>query len=158
MRWMFTALVAIGWTLSGIHQAAASVDVKVFFLGGNPDRLDPEQWRVTPEGVAVIAEVARAFRAEGGGYILLSGHDQWVGREEDALLRSQRRADAVRDLLIEYGVPSSAVSTTACGWSRPLVRTQYGAPEIQNRYVLFWWERTEADVVATAKTACAPVN
>jgi hypothetical protein len=108
---------------SDVH-GAANIDFIVFFLGPNPEKLDPEQWRVTREGANVIAEYARLYREEGdGAYVLLSGHDQKFGSEQNALVRSQRRADAVRHLLIEYGVPARVVSTKACGWSRQIVVT-----------------------------------
>ena len=101
--------------LFNVVPAAANKDFIVFFLGPNPEQLDSEQWRVTVEGDAVLKEAASAYR-EWGGFILVSGHDQRVGSAANAMVRSQRRADAVVELLISYGVPQSALSTKACGW------------------------------------------
>ena len=126
-------------------------------LGPNLETLDPEQWRVTAEADAVIAEFASLYKQEGnGGYVLLSGHDQRVGSEQNAMLRSQRRADAVRDVLIEHGVPARVISTKACGWSRLMVLTEHGVQEPQNRYVLFGGRATKLIWPRSRRTHASP--
>jgi hypothetical protein len=157
MRQGLAALIVIVVVLVGLFPAKANIDFIVFFSGPNPEQLDPEQWRVTAEAVNVIAEFADAYKREGdGGLVLLSGHDQKFGSAENAMLRSQRRADAVRDVLIAHGLPARVISTKACGWARMIVPTDQDVKEPQNRYVFFWWARDEADLLDITKKACLP--
>lgn len=157
MERRFLLLFAICVFFAGLCPARANIDFIVFFPDPNPERLDPEQWRVTSEAVNVIAEFVDAYKRVGeGGFVLLSGHDQRFGSAEDAMLRSLRRADAVRDVLIARGVPARVISTTACGWSRMIVPTEQDVKEPQNRYVFFWWARNEAELDEVTKKACSP--
>jgi outer membrane protein OmpA-like peptidoglycan-associated protein len=146
----------LGVMLLGAAPAVANIDFQVFFLDANTERLDPEQWRITAEADAVISEAAAGFKADGQGCrILLAGYDQRVGREEDAIVRSLRRAEAVRDHLITKGVPAEKLAVKACGWSQQLERTPQGVRAPINRRVFFWWACRQGMLEEVSLQACA---
>jgi OmpA family len=155
MRLWLRAWFAIVLGVIGPVPVSANQDFIVFFPGPNPERLDPEQWRVTAEGEAVVNEAAAAHK-EWGGYILLAGHDQRVGAEADALARSEKRAAAVRELLVRRGVSPHAIRIKACGFANPIVETVPGVKEPQNRFVIFWWADTLANLEVAERDACVP--
>lgn len=156
MRRLLSAATFGACGLFGALAVSANQDFIVFFNGTHPERLDPEQWRVTAQGDQVIAEGA-ATHGKLGGYILVVGHDQKVGAAEDALVRSQRRADAVKDALIRHGVPARAIATKACGYANPLVDTAQGVEAPLNRYVILWWRQSKSELAEAAdRGACVP--
>jgi outer membrane protein OmpA-like peptidoglycan-associated protein len=152
--WIFGVILAIAGA-AVIAPATASTNTVVFFHGADADALDPEQWRVAAEAGGVLENAVATYR-KWGESILLAGHDDYAGTEANAIIRSVRRAEAVKEALIARGVPASALSTKACGWTSPLVETAYGVRDAQNRYVWFWWYSTNAEYLEVNKLACEP--
>jgi OmpA family len=144
------ALLAAG---AWFETARADQQFIVFFHEGEPDRLEPKQWSVGPEGSAVVREAA-AFYRRYGGYILVIGNDQDVGTARDALVRSRLRAESVRDLLVSLGVPTASITTKACGISNPLVVRSKGVSEPQNRYVVLDFLDEKSDIIKAAGLVC----
>ena len=66
---------------------------------------------------------------------MLAGHADRSGSASYNVGLSQRRADAVRAYLAGRGVPDGSISTSAFGEERPLVQTEDGVREPQNRRV-----------------------
>jgi outer membrane protein OmpA-like peptidoglycan-associated protein len=67
--------------------------------------------------------------------IVVAGHADRVGPSSYNLWLSRRRAEAVKAALIERGVPADLITIEAFGEDRPLVPTEDGVPEPQNRFV-----------------------
>ncbi len=63
------------------------------------------------------------------------GHTDRSGSNAYNLELSQRRADAVANLMTSRGIPQSALDTTANGEENPRVPTADGVRELQNRRV-----------------------
>ena len=92
------------------------------------DSLEPLHARISfDEGGSDLSEVAltelaavletRQFKA--GGAIVLRGHTDSAGADAANLRSAQRRADAVRDWLIEKGVAETRITTVAIGEQNP---------------------------------------
>lgn len=71
----------------------------------------------------------------GNARVLLSGHSDRSGSVAYNIPLSQRRNAAVRDYLTTRGISDAAIASNAFGESEPLVATQDGVREPQNRRV-----------------------
>lgn len=69
--------------------------------------------------------------------IEIEGHTDLLGRDELNMDLSQRRASAVRDYLMAYGVEPQALTARGYGNSRPLGIGGDSDPEIGNRRTVF---------------------
>lgn len=154
-RLLSTTLIVLGF-LATVEPAGAIKQFIVFFAAGDSERLDPVQWQVGPEGEAVIREAAAVYDNYGpGGRIVLAAGDQRVGTLEMSVERSRKRADAVRDLLVKYGVPRASVLTKPCGFELYLTETPPGVKEPMNRFVMMDLVAPDAVVVDGSRDGCA---
>jgi flagellar motor protein MotB len=80
---------------------------------------------VSPAVYARLARVALIVAAQPGLTLEVDGHE----------IHSRERANAVRDLLLQGGVPANAVVTRALGDSRPLASNATASGREQNRRV-----------------------
>ncbi len=83
----------------------------------------------------IVTEAATASQHLNVTRIEVAGHADTSGTAQYNLGLSRRRADVVAALLVEHGVPNSAISITALGDTQPLVPTGPGVREPQNRRV-----------------------
>jgi OmpA-OmpF porin, OOP family len=90
---------------------------------------------VTTEGDVVIRRAVENFRRGGSSRITATGHTDTVGTEAYNQRLSERRAEAVKAVLVRAGVPANQITTVARGESQPLVPTADGVREPQNRRV-----------------------
>jgi outer membrane protein OmpA-like peptidoglycan-associated protein len=90
---------------------------------------------ITPEAAAILDNAAAAYQQTGSAQVMLAGHADRSGSADYNVGLSQRRADAVRAYLAGRGVADGAMSTSAFGESQPLVQTEDGVREPQNRRV-----------------------
>ncbi len=89
---------------------------------------------VSENGMKIIdAAIAEANRS-GAGFAL-TGHADRAGPEDYNMKLSLRRAEAVRAILVDKGVPAGDISVAARGESEPAVQTADGVPERANRRV-----------------------
>ena len=84
---------------------------------------------------AVLDKIAEQWRAQPGAPLVLSGYSDRSGPGWANVRASKQRAMAVRDYLAEHGVPASAMILQAFGEQRPVVETEDGVREVQNRRV-----------------------
>ncbi|MEO0499815.1 MAG: OmpA family protein [Pseudomonadota bacterium] len=82
-----------------------------------------------------LRQAAEAYRDGGNTSVTLAGHADASGPADYNVGLSQRRADAVRGVLVSMGVPESVIAMEAFGESRLLVETADGVREPQNRRV-----------------------
>ncbi len=88
---------------------------------------------ITPEAASIIKAAAKAFKDHKAVRIMATGHADRSGTEEYNMRLSERRAAAVKAALIAEGVSASNIMTAAKGESSPLVATDDGVREPQNR-------------------------
>ncbi len=100
---------------------------RIFFDWGKPV--------ITRDAASVLDDAATAFLQGPRGKLRLTGHADRSGPASSNRLSALRRAEAVRDYLVRRGVPRGAMTLVSFGEERPLVVTQDGVREVQNRRV-----------------------
>ena len=103
----------------------AAVSYTVYFVFGQDE--------LTEESRKAIAPVLEDIAARPVPEITVTGHADQVGAEHvnDAL--SRERAERVKAMLVQRGVPSSSIVTVGRGSREPLVRAPEGVAEPRNR-------------------------
>ena len=112
---------------AGAQQAAASGPFIVFFDWAKPE--------INRDAAAILDKVAEAYRRQPGARLGVTGHSDRSGGAAHNLRASRIRAEAVRDLLAGRGIPRAAMSVRAYGETWPIVPTEDGVREVQNRRV-----------------------
>ena len=90
---------------------------------------------VSTEQLAVIEDHSRFLADNPDKAVLLEGHADERGSNEYNLALGQRRANAVRDILLANGVYDNQVETVSFGEERPLVRESNETAWAENRRV-----------------------
>jgi hypothetical protein len=96
---------------------------------------DWDRATLTPQAMTTIREAAAAYKATGGARITDVGNTDTSGSSDYNMALSVRRADAVKNALIQNGVPASAIDSSGRGETSLLVQTADGVREPQNRRV-----------------------
>jgi len=109
------------------QQPAGSTPLMLFFDWGKPDIRSDDQ--------PVLDQAVAMWRASPGSRLTLSGHTDRSGNAVFNLAASRKRAEMVRDELVKRGIPAASISVVAYGEERPLVPTEDGVREVQNRRV-----------------------
>lgn len=110
-----------------VEPAALPRNFLVFF---DFDRSD-----VSDEADSILNDAAAYARANGAVRIAASGHADRSGSDEYNMALSMRRGNAVKARLLALGVPESEITVAAKGETEPLVATEDGVREPQNRRV-----------------------
>lgn len=75
---------------------------------------------LSQQALAKLATLLDSPQVAAGGKVVLRGHSDSVGRDEANLRASQRRAEAVRDWLIEHDVAENRIEVIALGEQNPI--------------------------------------
>ena len=100
----------------------------IVFFGHNKSEL-------TPEALDVIKQAAAATKEHGSANVTVIGHADRSGSDKHNIALSTKRASAVKGALVTEGVPEAGIAIDAKGESSPLVPTEDGVREPQNRRV-----------------------
>ena len=90
---------------------------------------------ITSEAAAIINEAAAAAKKLAVTRIDLTGHADRSGTPAYNQKLSEKRAVAVKNALVQLGIPANEISVVAKGETSPLVPTADGVREPQNRRV-----------------------
>ena len=96
---------------------------------------DFDKTALTADARSIIERAAKAFKQVGAARIAASGHADRSGAPQYNEGLAMRRARIVRDALIAEGVPADKISMRSFGEASPLVKTEDGVREWQNRRV-----------------------
>ena len=96
---------------------------------------------ITSDGMSVVESAATDAQGTPFRRVVAKGYTDTSGSQDYNLGLSQRRADAVRSALVDFGMQADAIDTEALGEADPLVPTGDGVPEAQNRRVEIVIER-----------------
>jgi len=121
------APLLIGLAAPGLGQVDSGQPFRVFFDWSKPE--------LTRDAQTILDEVAAAYQQARPDRVIIGGHSDRSGPAGANIAASRRRAEAVRDYLVAKGVPGSAITVAAYGESRPIVPTEDGVREMQNRRV-----------------------
>lgn len=90
---------------------------------------------ITRDAEAALDDSAAAWRARPGGPVEIEGHSDRSGPAAANRRAARLRAMAVRDELVRRGVPAALIAVRSEGEERPLIATEDGVREVQNRRV-----------------------
>ena len=110
-----------------IAQAEGGQPFRVFFDWGKPE--------LTRDAQVILDEAVTAYQRARPKRVDVAGHTDRSGPAGVNLAASRRRAAAVKSYLTEHGIPAAAITLSAFGESRPIVPTEDGVREMQNRRV-----------------------
>lgn len=96
----------------------------VLFRFGKADRSN-----ITTAGHRAITDLVGKIRSEHGSLqsVQVTGHTDQIGAESTNMLLGQRRAETVRLLMIQAGIPARDITANSAGMSEPLVSDCYGS-------------------------------
>lgn len=77
---------------------------------------------IRPQGIADIAQIAARLRAQPFGHAGVDGYSAAWADTTATVKLSQRRADAVRDVLTSQGMPAGKIRAVGFGSQKPLVQ------------------------------------
>ncbi|NOY06176.1 MAG: OmpA family protein [Chlorobi bacterium] len=99
---------------------------------------ETDKWIIRPESIPILEENAKLFKRYPRMIVEIRGHTDSVGSDEYNLLLSQRRAEAVRQWLISYGVDSSRISASGYGETDPVADNATELGRARNRRIEFY--------------------
>ncbi len=94
-------------------------------------------FEITQESIPIIETVASVIRHHQEWEVMIEGHTDSDGDEEYNRELSQKRAEAVKELLFKLGIDEKLLQAVGKGESSPLVEETTDADKAQNRRVTF---------------------
>lgn len=91
--------------------------------------------RLTSESASRLPDIINTIRERTSSSVGVVGHSDTLGDSVDNYRLSLQRAAAVKDLLIQNGVPAGHVETTSHGETNLLIKTADNVAEPRNRRV-----------------------
>lgn len=118
---------ALLFAAPAMAQPADTEPFRIFFDWGKPE--------LTRDAQAILGEAVEAWQQSPDRRVEVAGHADRSGPATHNVGASRRRAEAVRDWLVERGIPAAAITLSAYGEFRPIIPTEDGVREAQNRRV-----------------------
>jgi outer membrane protein OmpA-like peptidoglycan-associated protein len=114
---------------SALQPASESrpADFIIFFDWAKPD--------INRDAAEILDKAAAKYAGNPEARLVLTGHSDRSGPSGANLRSSRKRAKAAQIYLEAHGVPASAITLEAYGEQRPIVDTEDGVREVQNRRV-----------------------
>jgi len=96
---------------------------------------DVGKWTLKPGAREKLAKISAIIGQHPGLKIQVEGHTDNTGSDETNQILSERRADAVRDFLVEQGVNSSTIVAMGMGKGSPVASNDTAVGRQLNRRV-----------------------
>ena len=125
------AALLLGMTAGAGAQQVANADPAAFMVF-----FDWGKGEVRGDDAATLDKVAEAYRADPTARVTLSGHSDRSGSAATNRRTALERAETVRAELEKRGIARNAMSVVSFGEEQPLVPTEDGVREVQNRRVV----------------------
>lgn len=106
----------------------APVSYMVFFNLGSTKLSDQDQ--------NTVAQAAQVYKTKANARVMVTGYADTVGSPSANMALSQQRANVVKNLLVQSGVPAAAITTAASGDTGLLVETATQTNQPKNRRVV----------------------
>ena len=99
---------------------------------------DVDSDRIKPESAATIKMIASGMQANAGANFQIEGHTDSTGDAAHNMDLSQRRAEAVKSVLVtQFGIDGARLSTTGLGATKPVASNDTPQGRAENRRVEF---------------------
>jgi OOP family OmpA-OmpF porin len=118
-------------------QTAYIEDVKTFDLTQRNFNFDFDSAQVLESGEIILKDAAWHLKANPNLKIkiVIEGHTDFTGSDKYNMNLSQKRADAAKAKLVEYGIQADIIETKAYGENNPVVTNKTKDGRAQNRRV-----------------------
>ena len=90
---------------------------------------------LTPDSNKLIPDIIKSIQERNSTDTTVVGHTDTLGSKDYNMALSRKRADSVKDLLIDQGVEANNINTTSHGKENPLIKTEDNVSEPGNRRV-----------------------
>jgi len=114
-----------GYAPGSQQDLAATAGDRVFFAY--------DQSTISPEGQQILQRQAEWLKRYGQVTVTIEGHCDERGTREYNLALGERRASAVKSVLVALGIPSARIQTISYGKERPIVVGSSEEGYAQNR-------------------------
>jgi peptidoglycan-associated lipoprotein len=114
-----------GYAPGSQQDLAATAGDRVFFAY--------DQSTISPEGQQILQRQAEWLKRYGQVSVTIEGHCDERGTREYNLALGERRAAAVKSVLVALGIPSARIQTISYGKERPIVVGSSEEGYAQNR-------------------------
>lgn len=114
---------------------------RLIFFSFDDDRLDLQHPRLQAE----LEKIAMKFRQYEDASLQVNGFTDTTGESTYNVMLSKRRAKAVKEELIQRGIPAYRISTDGFGPKNPLMSNQFPEGRMMNR-------RVEVEIVVSPAT------
>ena len=121
--------------LSHIADTRRTVNGLVVTLGSNSVRFDFDKSDIKPQYREILSRIAGVLMSVEGYAISVYGYTDDIGTADYNLKLSERRAQAVREYLVQSGVDPKIITTKGYGKSDPRVPGDSAAAHATNRRV-----------------------
>jgi outer membrane protein OmpA-like peptidoglycan-associated protein len=99
---------------------------------------DTDSDRIKPDSAATVRMIASGLQADSGSNFLIEGHTDSTGDAAHNLELSQRRAEAVKTVLVsQFGIDAARLTTLGLGASKPVASNATPQGRAENRRVEF---------------------
>ena len=114
--------------------AARPIEEKFILRGVN---FESGSAAITPDSYSVLDQVVKSLKAYPEVRVEIAGHTDNVGKDEYNLVLSQKRADSVKQYLVNAGVSADHLVTKGYGESSPIASNATPAGRADNRRIEF---------------------
>jgi peptidoglycan-associated lipoprotein len=114
-----------GYAPGSQQDLAATAGDRVFFAY--------DQSTISPEGQQILERQAQWLKRYANVSVTIEGHCDERGTREYNLALGERRAQAVKNVLVALGIPAARIQTISYGKERPIIVGSDEAGYAQNR-------------------------
>jgi outer membrane protein OmpA-like peptidoglycan-associated protein len=93
------------------------------------------KYNLKPDAQIKLAKLSGIILAHPGLHLAIEGHTDNIGGDEANMKLSQQRADAVRDFVVQQGLPPDAVTAVGLGKAEPVADNSTNEGRQKNRRV-----------------------
>lgn len=96
---------------------------------------DFDKSNIRPDAVPVLDEAVNVLKDASTQAVIVAGNTDSVGTDAYNMKLSRRRADSVRNYLVQHGIPAKRITVEAFGESKPVASNDTADGRAQNRRV-----------------------
>jgi len=96
---------------------------------------DFDKVHLRPAGEAKVEHAVRLMQENPSMHVVVDGYTDSIGSDAYNLKLSERRAEAVRDLMVQKGISASRITTHGYGKARPVASNNTAEGRAENRRV-----------------------